>query len=100
MHTFLVALKDGGDADPEDIMGRLDKDRFPETYSFMNKAVWFVAAKSPTATAADISEQLAPDSDDVDAWPVFVVLKLREYHGVADTSLWDKLEAWARTSNG
>ena len=100
MHTFLVALKDGGDADPEDIMGRLDKERFPETYSFMDSTVWFVAAKSPTATAADISEQLAPGEDEIAGWPVFVVLKLREYHGVADPALWDKLEAWARASDG
>ena len=52
--------------------------------------VWFVAAKSPTATASDLVELLGERDIDV----VVVLVDFDEVQGYTNVGLWQKLNAW------
>ena len=96
---LVVAESEGGNHVPIDsCIGKLDKSAYPETYTFLEDHAWFVAANSPTATAADLVAALAPQ--ELKHLPAVVVLRVGDYHGVAEPSLWSKLDAWESVSNG
>ena len=94
MRSFLVAIKDPA-GDPDALLRKLDKEIFPDTYEYIKGKVWLVAARMRTATCGDLLEALAPEEMlDEGPWPLLFVSEIGQYNGIADPTLWQKLEAW------
>ena len=93
MRTFMVALKESTNADPKELIGRLDEERFPETYNFIAGKAWFVAVRSTMTTPDDAADVLLKSTNDPEDL-TFVVAEVGDYQGFADQGLWQKLEAW------
>lgn len=114
MKSFLVAVKD--DRGRPDMVRNVITERFKDCYEFVEGRVWLVAAERPTTTAADITRMFtgedpqpyplaAPEPQDAASvseatepresyLPLLFVVKVQEYHGLADRGLWDKLMVW------
>ena len=90
---FFVVIVMESDEEPRDILEKLDKDRFPDTYELAKPGVWLVRAATSTTTTGDLVDALAPAGREA-TWPDFLVVKAAAYHGVAVQDLWEKLKAW------
>lgn len=104
MRFFMVAFEEH-DGDSKQLMARLDKDRFPDVFEYLQSHVWLVRATSPTDTSSDIVDALiaaAAEEDrdqETQRMPLMLVVKSEAFDGIAESRVWEKLDAWTAVSS-
>ena len=68
---------------------------FPETYPLKEGNAWMIGTSMNTS--ADVSKSLGFTSQEGDKARSGIVVKVDEYYGFYDKSLWQKLDAWKKS---
>ena len=87
MNRFVVIFNE---VDPKQAARAIQREFGERNHEVAEGVAWVVAASSPALTTADVCRKLGIDT----GGHAGVVMRLGDYYGVHDRTLWEKLDLW------